>query len=248
MLIYKNKWKIGEKRNEGNGPLLPLMSSLRLNQSGHVGTKSRMVQTSAPKPTIIGPSGGPVREYYTHRYGEEYILTNDCTDKIIETYNLLSSIVSSSKYKLLHTPLNRFHIAYTRTEVVDIIVDYSITLESLLLSDNATELLYRMSMRAAWLLKDVYPPLRTKKMMQVFYEMRSCIVHNGFTLEDILKKKQIKSKLKEFYGELSEKKIRIFLDDLVKPILLAYIDNLSEHASIHEINKVIDDGIVSWRN
>jgi hypothetical protein len=248
MITSIEKRKIGQKTREGNDALLPLMTALRVHQSGNVGTKSRMVQRFEIIPAIMGPSGGPVGEYYTHRWGEKYLLTEKYSDKIIETNDLLSEILSTDKKNSIRTPLNRFHLAYTRNEIEDVIIDYSIVLESLLLSKERDELSYRMSIRAAWLLKDIHKPLETLLMIKAFYEMRSGIVHNGFTADDFLEKKSIKNKLIKICSELSKKSIKSFIDSLVKSILLTYIYNLKEYDSVQQINEMIDAEIVNWNS
>lgn len=248
MIRYKNTWKIGEEKPIGKKQLTPLVSALRLLKKGNIGTKSRMVKSkeNAIAPSLFSASGGPVGEYYTPRNGSKYHLTAKDIPDVKKKYHQLSLITDSKKYKLLHTPLSRFHIAYTRTKIVDQILDYSIALESLLLSGNTTELLYRMRMRASWLLRNTYPPEKTRKFIQAFYDMRSCIVHRGFSIEDILANTKIINKLTEYYEEIIEKTIKEFIDELIKNILLAYIDMLKIYKSIHEINTKIDEGITSW--
>ncbi len=248
MIIFKSVWSVGQEKSYGSKPLLTLLSSLRLLNPGNVGTKSRLMLSGAPSPSgITGPSGGPVTDFLSFRGGPNYNLSHQDLPKLKDLFEDISEIVNSSKYKSISTALTRFHLSYTRSHLTDRILDYSIALESLLLSDNSTELLYRMSIRAAWLLKDVFPPAETKEKLQVFYEMRSCIVHRGHTVEDLLKNKTVKNKLSGYYKDINEQAISSLSDNLVKEVIFKYLQSLKVFQSVREINKHIDEGIINWQ-
>lgn len=247
LIRYKSIWLHGEKEGYGEKPLLALLTSLRLLKRGNVGTKSRLMKSGGPEPHgITGPSGGPVYDFLTFRGSNNYYLESQDIPDVVETFNSIYEIVCSDKYKGLSTSLNRFHLSYTRSHLTDKIVDYSIALESLLLSDDHNELLYRMAIRAAWLLKEVNPPKDIRIKMQVFYEMRSCIVHRGFSIQELLDKHSVRNKLSAFYNDIDKNVLAHFAEDLVKNVILGYIRMLKSESSVKEINNKIDEGIVAW--
>ncbi len=247
LIKYKNVWKVGEEKGYGANPLLALLSSLRLLQHGNVGTKSRLMKSGGPEPHgITGPSGGPVYDFITFRSSSNYHLLSEDMPKVIKLFNSILEIVNSDKYKGVRTSLSRLHLSYSRSHLTDKIVDYSIALESLLLSENNTELLYRMSMRASWLLRKNFAPKEIKTKMQAFYDMRSCIVHRGYSVGDLLNHRPLRNKLSEFYTELDEKALTDLSENLVKKIIIGYLEMLKNQPNILEINKQIDAGIMNW--
>lgn len=246
MVVFKSVWQVGEEKSYGTEVLLSLFTALRLLKPGDVGTKSRLMISGGPKPHVIGGSGGPVFDFLTLGRNAQYILNSSEINLVKQLFHETHGLVTSKKFKSIRTALDRLHLSYTRSHLTDKIIDYSIALESLLLSDNNEELLYRMSIRAAWLLRDTFLPTDTKLKVQIFYEMRSCIVHRGYSNSDLLNHKLVIKKLRKFHKTLSEKELFVFADDLIKCILTRYLEKLKFKDSIQHINEEIDAGILTW--
>jgi len=90
----------------------------------------------------------------------------------------------SDQGRTLRLPLERFDLSYGRFRIEDQIIDICIALEGLLLHDieSHAELKYRLSIRAAALLRQQMDPRIVHERVRRLYDSRSKIVHQGVRL------------------------------------------------------------------
>jgi len=91
----------------------------------------------------------------------------------IEKLNQASLIVQPFSKDIL-IPINYFMQYYRTNSMYDRIIKLAIVLESSVLAGIKEELNYRLKIRASNFLKKDY-----RKELDMFYKLRSCIVHNG---------------------------------------------------------------------
>lgn len=138
-------------------------------------------------------------------------------------YNLDNSILKSSEtiYKSLdkfvenaRIPIDYFSNYYDVITPQEKIVQISIVFESLILANTKDELKYRLGLRTSALLgKDVKAPL------ELFYDIRSNIVHNGNIEKNC---NGLLNKLRNITGQQSKDETELlfyFVKDYIEPIL-----------------------------
>jgi hypothetical protein len=104
---------------------------------------------------------------------------------IIKAYDLISG-KSQEKDRVLLQALHRYIIGRKRDDLADKLIDYTISWESLLLSQKKSqtdqELSYRFSVNGSSLLSTIHRNKNNKeyfKKMRCIYSLRSSIVHGG---------------------------------------------------------------------
>ena len=120
-----------------------------------------------------------------------YNLTKTIFEEAQNEFKKLDKFKNSSTI----VPISFFHRCYNSETPSDRILNLAIVLESTMLAGRNQELNYRLFLRtSAFLGRDV------KKLLEIFYTLRSEVVHNG-TGPDFIKKKKSK---KDIYDEIAQ--------------------------------------------
>ena len=142
----------------------------------------------------LGPphfDGGPIEAPTIRGIYQNFIPNLDVTIKkqdaqnIIKAYELVSG-ESAGSDKVISRALHRFLLGRKRRDLVDKLIDFVISWESLLLTQNGSpatsELIYRFSINGSSLIATITKTKDRKKyfkMMKSIYSLRSVIVHGG---------------------------------------------------------------------
>jgi len=128
----------------------------------------------------------------------------------IKNLNQASLIIRPFSMDIL-IPINYFMQYYNSVSMYDRIIKLAIVLESSVLAGIKEELNYRLKIRtSAFLKKDC------QKILNMFYQLRSCIVHNGSI--DIKYFKEIK-KIINIEQCSDSKSLFAFISDYVEPLV-----------------------------
>ncbi|HEY7021196.1 MAG TPA: hypothetical protein VH349_08765 [Ktedonobacterales bacterium] len=155
-------------------------------------------------------------DYYANNYTAPYILQQNDLAELTTLMNALHSLPRPSQ-RGLYLALQRFNRSYARTIQEDRLIDLTIVLESTLLAGKNNELTYRLAMLGAYLLREKWPPKKTKLMLETIYDIRSKIVHEGKLLSDVpsrLRKAGVTADIPEF--------MRV-CEDLVRDVLRTFV-------------------------
>lgn len=152
-----------------------VISALRLFKSGVVGLGPIHQRGAYWQPNVAGTLSSSI--YKVPFIGPTYELTEAEADQVIEFYNQLSTIDTSSEHTL-KLAIRRFNLAYERAMPADKLIDMMIAFEALLLPEK-DELALRLSIRVANLLKNIASRQDTFKKMKKAYRLRSNAVHGG---------------------------------------------------------------------
>ncbi|MBO7612032.1 MAG: hypothetical protein J6T23_07475 [Elusimicrobia bacterium] len=198
---------------EEKGNLNTLILILRLVQKGSCQANSFYIFT-------IGTQARDVTDFSTNRdsihsslsstdeiiYENKYIISIETIKKL----NQASLIIRDfSKEKTI--PVVYFMQYYNSISTYDRIIKLAIVLESSVLAGIKEELNYRLRIRASAFLKR-----DCQKILNVFYQLRSCIVHNGSI--DTKYFKEIKKIIND--EQCSDSKaLFVFLSDYVEPLV-----------------------------
>ena len=142
----------------------------------------------------LGPphfDGGPIEAPTTRGIYQNFMPNLDVTIKkqdaqnIIKAYELVSG-ESAGSDKVISRALHRFLLGRKRRDLVDKLIDFVISWESLLLTQNGSpatsELIYRFSINGSSLIATITKTKDRKKyfkMMKSIYSLRCVIVHGG---------------------------------------------------------------------
>lgn len=128
---------------------------------------SGTVRTGRPMPQEIG------------RWGGRYILDTNVSKRLKDLWPHLRNIIEAERH-YLRIPAQRLVDGGGRYREDDVIIDYAIGLEALLLKDITHELSYRFSLRGATILAwDSGVRDEFFKQLRDFYDIRSKIVHGS---------------------------------------------------------------------
>ena len=134
-----------------------------------------------------GPTGGSTISGIYQNFIPNLTVTikKQDTQNIIKAYELVSSKAAGSD-KVIPRALHRFLLGRKRRDLVDKLIDYVISWESLLLTQNGSpatsELIYRFSINGSSMIARITKTKDRKKyfkMMKSIYSLRSDIVHGG---------------------------------------------------------------------
>lgn len=165
-------------------------------------------------------------------YEDIYEFTAETVQKLKETCLIVRPYSNEAI-----VPIGYFMQYYNTISTYDRIIKLAIVLESSVLAGLEQELNYRLKLRASAFLKQ-----DCRKMLDILYKLRSCIVHNGYIKKecfDILKK-FLKDK------ECSDTKaLFIFIKDYVEPlvrnILYKSFEEFSENEKINNFNQLFSE-------
>ena len=139
-------------------------------------------------------------------------------------------------------PVDYFMQYYNTTSTYDRIIKLAIVLESSVLAGLEQELNYRLKLRASAFLRQ-----DCRKMLDILYQLRSCIVHNGYI------KKECFDVLKKFLKDKDcsdTKALFVFIKDYIEPLVREILYKAFEEFSrsdkiknFDQLFKKIDDEI-----
>lgn len=134
-------------------------------------------------------------------------------------------------------PIGYFMQYYNTTSTYDRIVKLAIVLESSVLAGLEQELNYRLKLRASAFLKHDY-----RKMLDILYQLRSGIVHNGYIKKDCFDtlKKFLKDK------DCSDTKalfvfIKDYIEPLVREILHKAFEEFARNEKVNNFNQLFSN-------
>jgi hypothetical protein len=234
----------GVRANESSpdfaGELRRIVTALRLLKMGRVGapalfSKSSMLST-------YGGSIGSLEDYAIHPssiYGlfPRYELLASELSQFLSLYDDIRTAEDTKRLNALAVAIRRFNQAYARATAEDRIIDFCIALESSLLSDVREELRYRLSLRGAALLASEREPEHTRWLLCKIYDVRSAIVHDGKSLQQIMEKTPSFAPLAPSLDEICE--------DVVRNVLCAYIRRLAAGQSLKDVNEELERRLVA---
>jgi hypothetical protein len=151
------------------------------------------------------------------------LLDADLLKRTQVNYALLVAANSDASEFELQVSLRRFNQAYSRDNLEDPVLDYTIALESCLLRGLNDELSYRFSMRGAAVAAGKRDPVQVQSDLKRIYNARSKIVHEG---------RMPDPELAELCNELS------------RVILMCYIERLAAGESVKAISEKLDRQII----
>ena len=169
--------KTQEIEKSAGKTLRAAITSLRLVKAEMIGTTgfihlNRIVRAGGARISPLDSYDVPMHSIFRGRYE----LDRDAARRFRGIYRMLSD-VNFGVMNGLELPLRQFNRSCQREREEDKILDYAICLESILLSDVDDELSYRLSLRAAKLLRLKRKPTETFNTMRCLYNIRSAIVH-----------------------------------------------------------------------
>lgn len=245
--------------------VLDILTALRLIRAGDVGVHAFFEKNDLPRTSNPTSSMYIRNDQILRGHGPKYTLMKD--DLPILRYLLdalrrlrtqqqpkkgkqLSQRGTEQYYGDLTLALGRFNQSYVRNRGEDRIIDLTIALESSLFSKQETELRYRFVLRGTALLamagaKD-WEPHKGKAFLQVMYDVRSSIVHNGQQLTDLEDKLKV---LQRMGMGTSPYEFLRQCENIVREILRAYVfwraSGRSKETIIDDVERWIVDGIAS---
>ena len=114
-------------------------------------------------------------------FGDTVPVTEAEVEEAKRLYAILTNLDSKTK-KRLQVPIDRWINSKVRSELTDKMIDLSIALEALYLSETGmkTELAFRLRLRAAWFLGNDQDARREiMDVLRTIYKYRSAAVHTG---------------------------------------------------------------------
>lgn len=162
---------------------------------------------------------------------DKYILKPADEANLNKLIDIFSRLRENGKYKQVKTALNWFNDSYNYEDIETKIICYAIVLESTLLYGIDDELTYRLAVRGSVLLNNKHNPDEIYKTLKNFYKIRSKIVHEGQSLGDI------KPELQSPEGRI---KYSQEINELVREILIAILDQLDQKADLQTLLKDIE--------
>jgi hypothetical protein len=151
------------------------------------------------------------------------LLDADTVRRTRENYGLLAAANDGTSKFQLDVSLRRFNQAYSRDNLEDQVLDYTIALESCLLRGLSDELSYRFSIRGATVAMTKRDPVQTQSDLKRIYAARSKIVHNG---------------------RMPDPDLVQLCNDLSRVILLCYLERLADGRSVKAISDDLDLQVV----
>jgi hypothetical protein len=172
---------------------------------------------------------------------DPYVFRHSEEQDARELFEQLQLLETSGAYRQLEIAIRRFNQTYSRERHEDQIVDLTIALEGCLLFGIQNELSYRLAMRGAALLRSDQTPERTAGFLRSLYEVRSMIVHEGLTLEELATHKSHK---KLFSNKAPHHILASEARSCVRKVLKTLIYKLATGGSIRSITSELDSLIL----
>lgn len=165
-------------------------------------------------------------------YEDIYNFTSETVQKLKETCLIVRPYSNEAI-----VPIGYFMQYYNTTSTYDRIIKLAIVLESSVLAGLEQELNYRLKIRASTFLKQ-----DCRKMLDILYRLRSCIVHNGYI------KKECFDALRKFLTDkdISDTKaVFVFLRDYIEPIarkiLYKAFEVFSKNKNVNNFNQLFSE-------
>lgn len=231
-------------RNVEGGLLNNLILSLRLAQKGRCQVNRCYLFSKNTQGNIAIDFSTNLENMYgwistrENLYEDTYEFTANTIQKLKNTCLIIRPYSNNAL-----VPIGYFMQYYNTTSTYDRIIKLAIVLESSVLAGLEQELSYRLKIRICAFLKQDY-----KKMIDIFYKLRSSIVHNGFIDKDSFKI------LRNFLNdkECSETKavftfINNYIEPLVREILYKSFEIFSNNDKIQTYNDLftnVDNEII----
>jgi len=237
---------------------LDILTALRLVKAGDVGIHAIFQTNGLPRTTGLHSSMHIRNDLILRGHGPKYILTEEDVPTVQMLLDALCTLhprpqqgagkqqsqrYIEQNYGDLTLALGRFNQSYLRNRGDDRVIDLAIALESILFDKQDTELKYRFVLRGTTVLamagaKD-WEPHKSKAFLQVMYNIRSAIVHNGQQLADLEKERK---KLEQVGMKTSIYEFLRQCENIVRDILRAYVQWRASRQS----KKVIIDNVDRW--
>jgi len=170
------------------------------------------------------------------------------SDDVAPVATLAAQLASPAcmEEKRLQLAISRFESGYERNTAEDLLLDAFIGLETCLISDNSSELSYRLSLRGAALLAQHRRPECTRAELLAGYVARSKIVHEGADLRSIQSLRQFTKYAEAYKTNCGEdltaatlpQRSHALLRETIREVLRRLL-----HRKLKEIENDIDDQI-----
>jgi hypothetical protein len=207
-----------------------ILSACRLHKSGDIGALARL---SLPRNRLFHGSAVSNTEFQTP------VLFSRKYDFLPEDYEpirrVFLALEAQQDRRDLTVAIKRFNQSYTRESAEDKLIDLTIALESCLLSGLRDELKYRLSLRGAALLARLRPPRDTQRILSTMYDARSSVVHEGNTVDHLVTKSSLKSKL-----GLGVQELILLWQQMVRDVIKTYLFAAASGKTVAEINAALD--------
>lgn len=223
------------------------ITALRLLHRGRLGAFNMVIKTIDYNPLypeyIIYPLEFrlPERDIVLN-LSDEYHLVDEDVSNLKQLFNKFNN---SKRLKILTGALRRFNQVYSRSFYEDKVVDLTIVLENTLLFNIKKELKFRLALYGAELLGKRRDPQITYDALEALYNIRSEIVHNNKGIYDLIM--DVNSYIGETVRKVTEKPEAEYyplIEQLVREILLEYIERLSSGLEIGKINMGITKNLI----
>ena len=225
-------------QNLERGLLNHLLLALRLTQKGRCQVYRCYQFTQNTQGTISIDFSTNLECMYSWLSTEEtlfediYNFTSETIQKLKQTCLIVRPYSNEAV-----VPIGYFMQYYNTTSTYDRIVKLAIVLESSVLAGLEQELNYRLKLRASAFLKHDY-----RKMLDILYQLRSCIVHNGYIKKDCFDtlKKFLKDK------DCSDTKalfvfIKDYIEPLIREILYKAFEEFSRNEKVNNFNQLFGE-------
>jgi hypothetical protein len=234
---------IGPHEHELHQELFDVVTALRLHKAGDVAV-----------PVYIELNPTDERQWEAGGFwgqGKRLGLAYEFKEEDLRPVTNLATEITRARStgdKRLNLALLRFGDTYGRNRSEDALIDGHIALESCLTPDSTAELGYRLALRGAALVAQRHPPAETRLLLNMAYNARSKLVHQGWSLQDCFDDKKFLKGI-ERYEKLSERKLLAanFGDQflaLVRDILKTVIQLLSTSGTgVLGLIEAVDDVI-----
>lgn len=227
------------ERNAGKS-LRTAITSLRLLKAEMVGTTGFIHVRELPG-TMGGARMSPLESYDMPMHSifrGRYELDHQEARRFRGIYRMLSN-VNFDVMDALELPLRQFNRSCQRERDDDKILDYAICLESTLLHGVKDELSYRLSLRAAKLLRLKRKPAETFQIMRCLYDIRSAIIHSNESFGGPATRKTLK-KL-----EVGSSEYMRSLDCVMRQALGEVISQMHRGNTLSELCNQLDAAVVN---
>ena len=225
-------------RNIESGMLNHLLLALRLTQKGRCQVNRCYCFTQNSQSIIPIYFSTSIECMYGWLFAKEtlfedmYEFTSETIQKLKETCRIVRPYSNEAI-----VPVAYFMQYYDTVSTYDRIIKLAIVLESSVLAGLENELNYRLKLRtSAFLKRDC------RKMLDILYQLRSCIVHNGYIKKECfyVLKKFLKDK------ECSDAKalfvfIKDYIEPLVREILYKAFEAFSQNDKTNNFNQLFSD-------
>jgi len=220
---------IGEAREEAKR----VVTALRLLHSGGVSCNISFTDVTGFHPNFKGlVSAGTAPLVPQDRSPREFHLCAEECDALKARWESLVRLSGEENRGGLAVAVRKFDDACSRWSREDMIIDMAVLLESTLLHKIKDELIYRLALRGAILLKTTRAPVETHELLKAFYNIRSRIVHDGKKLAPL------PNKLK---SDFTPDAFIVEMQSICREVLVAFIDEVTSGGSISQVTDDLDE-------